>query len=121
MRNEFVCDCYPVDQVLTEKVILTMPEGDIFQRLSAFYKVLASPVRCKMVYALLENELCVCDLANILSMTKSAVSHQLANLRKNGIVKCRQQGFRMYYSLDDSHVEDLFRLGLVHMEHRRQG
>ena len=119
MKNEFVCDCHPVDRALTEKVILTMPEGDTFQRLSAFYKVLANENRCKMVYALLENELCVCDLANILSMTKSAVSHQLAMLRKDGVVKYRQQGFRVYYSLDDQHVEDMFRLGLAHMEHRR--
>jgi ArsR family transcriptional regulator len=118
MRNEFVCDCHPVDPALTEKVILAMPEGDTLERLSSFYKVLASSNRCKIVCALLDNELCVCDLANILSMTKSAVSHQLALLRKFGVVKYRQYGLRMYYSLDDHHVEDMFRVSLAHMEHR---
>lgn len=119
MKNEFVCDCHPVDPAKTEKVILSLPEGDALQRLSSFYQVLANPNRCKLVFALLEEELCVCDLANVLSMTKSAVSHQLAMLRKNGVVKCRKYGYRAYYSLDDKHVEDMFRLGLAHMAHRR--
>lgn len=118
MKNEFVCDCHPVDAALTEKVILEMPQEDTFKQLSGFFKVLASENRCKIVYALLDRELCVCDLANILSMTKSAVSHQLALLRQNCVVKCRQQGFRVYYSLDDQHIEDMLRISLAHMEHR---
>ena len=63
---------------------------------------------------------CVCDIANVLSMTKSAVSHQLATLRRSGIVKCRKNGKEVYYTLDDDHIVKLFEIGLAHINHGRR-
>ena len=62
--------------------------------------------------------MCVCDIANVLAMTKSSISHQLGNLRRAGVVKCKKVGKTVYYSLDDEHVESIFNLGLKHIEHK---
>ena len=58
------------------------------------------------------------DIANVLAMTKSSISHQLGNLRRAGVVKCKKVGKTVYYSLDDEHVESIFNLGLKHIEHK---
>ena len=70
------------------------------------------------LFTLDKNEMCVCDIANVLSMTKSAVSHQLATLRRSGIVRCRKSGKEVYYTLDDDHIVKLFEIGLQHIKHR---
>ena len=62
--------------------------------------------------------MCVCDIANAISMTKSSVSHQLATLRRSGIVKCNKVGKEVYYSLDDEHVNKVFEIALEHIEHK---
>ena len=61
--------------------------------------------------------MCVCDIANLLGMTKSSISHQLSTLRKNKIVKCRKVAKQVYYTLDDEHVSQVFELGLEHIKH----
>ena len=63
--------------------------------------------------------MCVCDIANVLGMSKSSISHQLGTLRRAGIVKCRKDGKEVYYMLDDDHVQKLFELGLEHIEHKK--
>ena len=62
--------------------------------------------------------MCVCDIANVLGMSKSSISHQLSALRKSGIVKCRRSGKEVYYTLDDDHVKQLFEVGIEHIEHK---
>ena len=62
--------------------------------------------------------MCVCDIANVLGMSKSSISHQLSALRKSGIVKCRKVGKEVYYMLDDDHVKQLFEVGIEHIEHK---
>ncbi len=62
--------------------------------------------------------MCVCDIANVLGMSKSSISHQLGELRKSGIVKFRKSGKEVYYMLDDDHVKQLFEVGLEHIEHK---
>ena len=62
--------------------------------------------------------MCVCDLANVLSMSKSSVSHQLSTLRRSGIVKCKKIGKEVYYTLDDEHIKEVFEIGLEHIKHR---
>ena len=96
---------------------------DILDKLSnrtrAFeFKLIGDTTRCRILFALDQDEMCVCDLANVLNMTKSSVSHQLATLRRSGIVKCRRSGKEVYYTLDDDHIVKLFEIGLEHINHK---
>lgn len=84
-----------------------------------FYKMFADSTRIKILYTLLEQELCVGDLVLALNMTQSAVSHQLKTLRQSGLVKFRKDGKTIYYSLDDEHVSVLLTQGLEHVKHRK--
>ncbi|MBX7153219.1 metalloregulator ArsR/SmtB family transcription factor [bacterium] len=87
--------------------------------LAEVFKVLSDPTRLKIVLALTEYELCVCDLANYLNVTKSAVSHQLRLLRTMRLVKFRRDGKMTYYSLDDHHITSLLKQATEHIEERR--
>ncbi len=117
-RNEYICDCEAVNAALVSEVSAKLPRNDELFSLSAFYKILGDHTRCKILFALQENEMCVCDLAALLSMTKSAVSHQLALMRSAAVVKCRRAGKEVYYSLDDGHVSEVFSVGLSHIQHK---
>lgn len=86
-------------------------------RLAAIFKALADPTRVNMLHALLHSELCVSDLATLLGMTESAVSHQLRLLRDLQIVRARRDGKLIFYALDDDHVAHLFQLSLDHVGH----
>lgn len=114
-KNEFSCDCNIVHQDAVDCVTGKMLENETFERLSGFFKVLGDNTRIKIAWALDEKELCVCDLANILNMTKSAVSHQLGTLRRANLVKFRKDGKSVYYSLADDHVKILLESGLEHI------
>ncbi len=118
-KNEFTCDCEAVNVGLVDSLRERLPENELSETAS-FFKVLGDRTRCNILFALKENELCVCDLAALLSMTKSAVSHQLATLRKRGAVKCRRQGKEVYYSLDDAHVLEIFSVAQRHVQHRKK-
>ena len=119
-KNEFICDCNAVHHDLVEIAISQMPtEGDI-SRLADFYKILADPTRCKIISALLQQELCVCDIANILSMSKSSVSHQLSKMKNTGVVQCRRAGKEVYYGLNDDHIREIFSVTLIHIQHSQQ-
>lgn len=85
------------------------------QDLSAIFSVLADPTRVRLVQALAERELCVCDLANVLGLRQSTVSHQLRLLRALRIVRFRKEGRMAYYTLDDAHVAGLVAQGLEHV------
>ena len=95
-----------------------MPEDDLFNKLAEFFKILGDTTRAKILFALDQNEMCVCDIANVLRMSKSSISHQLGTLRRMNIVKCRKQGKEVYYTIDDDHVQKLFELGIEHIEHK---
>jgi ArsR family transcriptional regulator, lead/cadmium/zinc/bismuth-responsive transcriptional repressor len=86
--------------------------------LAETFQALADPTRVRLISALMDDELCVCDLAALLEMTQSAVSHQLRLLRNLHLVKNRKEGRTVYYSLDDEHIRDLFQRGLEHYIHR---
>ena len=88
------------------------PELD---RLASTYKVLGDPTRLRIVMALRDVEMCVCDLAAFLRVSESAVSHQLRRLKDSALVKKRREGQVIYYSLDDDHVADLLSIGLEHV------
>jgi Predicted transcriptional regulators len=116
-RNEFTCDCSIIHEDIVKMVLNKMPDDKLFYNLADFFKIFGDTTRSKILWALDQNELCVCDIANILNMTKSSISHQLSTLRRSNIVKCRKVGKTVYYSLDDDHVQDLFELGIDHISH----
>ncbi len=89
----------------------------IADQLAQTYKALGNPTRVKMLMALAENELCVHDLAALMGMTHSAVSHQLQLLRNLHIVRYTKSGRHVFYKLDDDHIEDMLQLGLAHVCH----
>lgn len=118
-KNEFVCDCNVIHQELVDNTRNEMIEDEFTIKLAEFFKILGDTTRVKILFALDKNELCVCDIANILGMTKSSISHQLSTLRRSGIVKCRKVGKEVFYMLDDEHVKEVFEVGMEHIEHRR--
>lgn len=118
-RNEFICDCNIIHEDLVNKTKKEMEDEEILNKLAEFFKILGDTTRVKILYALDKNELCVCDIANILGMSKSSISHQLGTLRRSGVVKCRKKGKEVFYMLDDEHVKEVFEVGIEHIEHRR--
>jgi len=115
-KNETIfCDCDVIHGDVVEAVKKKMPEEDILYDLSDFFKVLGDSTRVKIMWALDEREMCVCDLAVLLNMTKSAISHQLKSLRQANLVKFRRDGKVVYYSLSDDHVKEIFEKGLEHI------
>ena len=117
-KSEFSCDCNIIHCDAVEEVLSKMPNEDIFNHLADLFKLIGDTTRCKILFALDQKEMCVCDLSNVLNMTKSSVSHQLATLRRSGVVKCRKNGKEVYYNLDDDHIVKLFEIGLQHINHK---
>ncbi len=115
-RNEYTCDCTVVHEDAVREVEKQMAEDALYEQAAAFFKVLGDMTRVKIISALVCRELCVCDIANILNMTKSAVSHQLATLRAANFVSCRREGKTAYYSLADEHIEEILGVGIVHIQ-----
>ncbi len=85
--------------------------------LARTFQALSDPTRVRLISALNNTELCVCDLAAVLGMTQSAVSHQLRSLRDLRLVKSRREGREIFYTLDDDHIRELYELGLRHVQH----
>ncbi|MFR8233383.1 MAG: ArsR/SmtB family transcription factor [Clostridia bacterium] len=114
--EENLCEITIIHEDVVKKVKKIMPEDDEIYDLAEFFKVFADSTRMKMIYALMENELCVCDLANIVNTTQSAISHQLKILRQSKLVKFRKEGKVVYYSLDDEHISQIVKKGREHIE-----
>ena len=117
-KNQYTCDCRAINDKAVERAKSNMPNTRDIESLSMFYKMLSDGTRCKIICALSECEMCVCDIACLLNMTKSAVSHQLSKMRESGVVKCRREGKEIYYSLDDAHVSVILELSLTHIRHK---
>lgn len=115
-HGEIFCDCDVIHAEVVEAVRHKMPEEDVLYDLSDFFKVLGDSTRAKIMWALDESEMCVCDLAVLLNMTKSAISHQLRALKQANLVKFRKEGKVVYYSLSDDHVTEIFEKGLEHIK-----
>lgn len=103
-------------QTLLDKLETPLGE-EKYQKLAEIFKNLGDPTRVKIIHALAQTELCVCDLAELLMMTQSAISHQLRILRNNRLVKYRKEGRTVFYSLDDDHIMFIFKQGLAHVLH----
>ena len=118
-KNEFICDCNIIHQEIVDKTLKNMLDEDTFNKLAEFFKIVGDTTRVKILFALDQNEMCVCDIANVLGMSKSSISHQLGTLRRMGIVKCRKSGKEVFYMLDDEHVQKVFEIGVEHIEHKK--
>jgi DNA-binding transcriptional ArsR family regulator len=116
-----VCDCDFIHNSAVVEVKAAMPAYGEFLALANLYKMFADPTRVRILYALSRRELCVCDIANLLGMTKSAVSHQLRGLRMSNLVKYRREGQVVFYSLADGHVEAIFEKGIEHIAEKQGG
>ena len=92
-----------------------MRSEEVVGKLSRTFSVLGDPTRTRVIFVLSKHELCVAEIASLLDMSHSAISHQLRSLRDLDLVRCRKEGRRSYYSLIDSHIENLFNEGLAHV------
>lgn len=117
-KNEFVCDCNVIHQDVVDKITSVMLKDDLFYKIADFFKILGDTTRTKILFALDKEEMCVCDIANVLNMSKSSISHQLGTLRRSGIVRCRKEGKEVYYMLDDDHVKKVIEVAIEHIEHK---
>lgn len=109
------CEVHEVHHEAIEKTRREMPEEDILCNLSNFFKLFGDLTRIKILFAIDGAPLCVCDIAQLLSMTKSAVSHQLKILRQSGLIKYKKIGKNVFYSLADEHVRDIIETSLYHI------
>lgn len=110
------CEFMHVHEDIVEKVVEKMPEEEKMYDLADFFKVFADSTRIKMLYVLMCSEMCVCDLAQLLNMTQSAISHQLRMLKQMDLVRNRREGKTIFYSLSDDHIKDILSQGLEHIE-----
>lgn len=116
--THLTCDCNVIHQDAVDKALKNKPEEEQLIKLSELFKILGDQTRIKILWTLDNHEMCVCDIANVLNMTKSSISHQLATLRMSGIVKYRKEGKEVYYMLDDEHIKKIYEIGLEHINHK---
>ena len=109
------CNCTIIHKEVVEKVKKTLPEEQTLYDLADLFKAFSDSTRIKILHALFQEELCVCDLAALLDMTQSAISHQLRVLKGNRLVKFRRDGKVIYYSLADDHIKRIFNEGFKHI------
>ena len=112
------CDCNVIHEEIVTKVRGLMPEDENLYDLADFFKVCGDSTRIKILWALSVSEMCVCDLAVLLNMTQSAISHQLRILKQVGMVKNRKEGKIVFYSLDDDHIKGILDLGMIHINEK---
>jgi DNA-binding transcriptional ArsR family regulator len=109
------CDCDAIHEEVVAQVRAKMPDENTLADLADLFKVFSDSTRVRILCALQHSDMCVCDIAVLLGMTKSAVSHQLRQLRQTRLVRNRKDGKVVYYSLDDEHVGNVFAQGLLHV------
>lgn len=112
------CNCTIIHEELVNKVKGCIPKEETLYDLAELFKVFGDTTRIKILCALFQAEMCVCDMAALLGMTQSAISHQLRVLKQTRLVKFRKEGKVVYYSLDDEHVKQIFDQGLIHINEK---
>ena len=113
--NVECCDFIHAHEDIVEKVRQVMPGEDTLYDLTELFRIFADSTRIRILYVLLESEMCVCDIAVLLGMTQSAISHQLRALKNARLVKSRREGKTVFYSLADDHVKAIINQGLEHV------
>ena len=109
------CDYMHVHEEIVAQVNETMPDEEILYDLAELFKIFGDSTRIKILYVLFEAEMCVCDIATLLGMSQSAISHQLRSLKQSKLVKYRREGKTVFYSLADSHVRAILGQGMEHV------
>jgi DNA-binding transcriptional ArsR family regulator len=116
MKEQDVCEVPCVDRTKVDRVQHQLEDGSIHE-VSKLFKALSDETRLKIAHALtIEEELCVCDVANIVGATTATASHHLRHLKSLGLAKYRKEGKLVYYSLDDEHVKQLIQIAFEHLE-----
>ena len=109
--------CTAINEETVKKALDNMPDDRILYGASQIFDAFGDSTRIKIISALSFGKMCVCDLANILSLTHSAASHQLRILRQTGIVTASKEGKNVYYELADSHITEIYNMGIKHINH----
>lgn len=109
------CDCNIIHEEIVNRVREIMPDEESLIDLSELFKVFGDSTRIRILWALVESEMCVCDIAALLNMTQSAISHQLRVLKQAKLVRARKTGKIVFYSLMDEHVKSIFDQGMLHV------
>lgn len=113
--DKHICGHSGTDPERTDHAKAAMPAEELLYDLSDFFKIFGDSTRIKILFALDGSELCVCEIADALGMTKSAVSHQLKTLRQSNLIKAQRKGKNVYYALADTHVKDIIETALEHI------
>lgn len=114
--QDLYCAITQVHTDAVEHVRAQLPRDETLYDLAELFKIFGDSTRVKILYALLESELCVCDIAKLMDVSQSAVSHQLRVLKASKLVKFRREGKTIYYSLADNHVVSILNQGMEHIE-----
>lgn len=104
-----------IHENIVNKIKEKMPDEEVLADLADLFRVFGDTTRVKIIFALFSNEMCVCDIAELLGMTQSAISHQLRVLKNARLVKFRKEGKTVFYSLDDEHISGILERGLEHI------
>lgn len=110
-----ICETSCIHEVEVAQAKERMPDDALLFELADLFKIIGDSTRIRIVSALIAGELCVCDIASVLDMTVSAVSHQLRVLRQSKIVRTRREGKQIFYSIEDNHIGILISVGLEHI------
>ena len=110
------CDFIHVHEDIVNRVTKVMPDEDQLMDLAEFFKIFGDSTRIKILYVLSQAEMCVCDIATLLQMGQSAISHQLRVLKQMRLVKCRRDGRTVFYSLADGHIQTILAQGMEHIQ-----
>ena len=114
--QDLICESKHVHDEVCEQVAVDMPDENSLYDVAELFKIFGDSTRIRILSALAQAEMCVCDIGEVLNMTKSAVSHQLRILRQAKLVKNRRSGKEIFYSLDDDHVLSIIKLALEHIQ-----
>lgn len=115
MREDYIDK---IDEDLERDIREFRDNDELIEIISQIFKSLSDPTRLKIIYALSKSELCVSDIAKLMEMSQSSISHQLAFLKAQRLIKVSRVGRRAYYSLDDEHVFSIFKYGIDHAKHK---
>lgn len=115
MNQKFTCDCDVIHEDIVKEIRKKMQPKEEYLKLASLFKLFGDGTRIQILHALEQGEMCVCDLAVLLGITKSAISHQLKALRLANLVKFRRDAQIVYYSLADDHVKEILDTGFTHL------
>lgn len=114
--NDEKCEVTLIHEDNVKKAINELPDDELIADLSDMFKIFGDQTRVKILMALESGELCVCDIAAVMNMSQSAISHQLRVLKQSNIVKTRREGKVVYYFISDDHVKEIFDIAMVHVQ-----